>query len=140
MNSSIQKALLFVIALSTSIIAVQLIPISRKAYLYNLCRDYVLSQEQSYALISKDSGEEKNLEKAINKLNRNIKKLKLELEKELNLYPPLESQEQPAAFCQRIGIKWNAYYLHRLLNNEYLLLVRKGLYPYHFFNSLSDGL
>ena len=105
MNSSIQKALLFVIALSTSIIAVQLIPISRKAYLYNLCRDYVLSQEQSYALISKDLGEEKNLEKAINKLNRNIKKLRFELEKELNLYPPLESQEQPAAFCQRIGIK-----------------------------------
>ena len=93
------------IALSTSIIAVQLIPISRKAYLYNLCRDYVLSQEQSYALISKDLGEEKNLEKAINKLNRNIKKLRLELEKELNLYPPLKSQEQPAAFCQRIGIK-----------------------------------
>ena len=105
MSNSITKALLFVIALSTSIIAVQLIPISRKAYLYNLCRDYILSQEQSYALISKDSGEEKNLEKAINKLNRNIKKLKLELEKELNLYPPLESQEQPAAFCQRIGIK-----------------------------------
>ena len=105
MKSSINKALLFVIALSTSIVAVQLIPISRKAYLYNLCRYYVLSQEQSYALISKDSGEEKNLEKAINKLNRNIKKLKLELEKELNLYPPLESQEQPAAFCQRIGIK-----------------------------------
>ena len=105
MSNSITKALLFVIALSTSIIAVQLIPISRKAYLYNLCRDYVLSQEQSYALISKDLGEEKNLEKAINKLNRNIKKLKLELEKELNLYPPLESQEQPAAFCQRIGIK-----------------------------------
>ena len=105
MSNSITKALLFVIALSTSIIAVQLIPISRKAYLYNLCRDYVLSQEQSYALISKDSGEEKNLEKAINKLNRNIKKLKLELEKELNLYPPLESQEQPAAFCQKIGIK-----------------------------------
>jgi len=104
-SNSITKALLFVIALSTSIIAVQLIPISRKAYLYNLCRDYVLSQEQSYALISKDSGEEKNLGKAINKLNRNIKKLKLELEKELNLYPPLESQEQPAAFCQRIGIK-----------------------------------
>ena len=105
MSNSISKALLFVIALSTSIIAVQLIPISRKAYLYNLCRDYVLSQEQSYALISKDLGEEKNLEKAINKLNRNIKKLRFELEKELNLYPPLESQEQPAAFCQRIGIK-----------------------------------
>ena len=105
MSNSITKALLFVIALSTSIIAVQLIPISRKAYLYNLCRDYVLSQEQSYALIGKDTGEEKNLEKAINKLNRNIKKLRFELEKELNLYPTLESQEQPAAFCQRIGIK-----------------------------------
>ena len=105
MSNSITKALLFVIALSTSIIAVQLIPISRKAYLYNLCRDYVLSQEQSYALIGKDTGEEKNLKKAINKLNRNIKKLRFELEKELNLYPPLESQEQPAAFCQRIGIK-----------------------------------
>jgi len=105
MNNSITKALLFVIALSTSIMAVQLIPISRKAYLYNLCRDYVLSQEQSYALIGKDTGEEKYLEKSINKLNRNIKKLRLELEKELNLYPSLESQEQPAAFCQNIGIK-----------------------------------
>ena len=105
MNNSITKALLFVIALSTSIMAVQLIPISRKAYLYNLCRDYVLSQEQSYALIGKDTGEEKYLEKSINKLNRNIKKLRLELEKELNLYPSLESQEQPASFCQRIGIK-----------------------------------
>ena len=93
------------IALSTSIIAVQLIPISRKAYLYNLCRDYVLSQEQSYTLINRDTGEEKNLEKAIKKLNTNIKKLKFELEKEFNLYPPLKSQEQPAAFCQKIGIK-----------------------------------
>ena len=105
MNNSITKALLFVIALSTSIIAVQLITISRKAYLYNLCRDFVLSQEQAYELIRRDEEGEKNLEKAINKLNRNIKKLRLELEKELNLYPPLKSQEQPAAFCQRIGIK-----------------------------------
>ena len=104
MSNSITKALLFVIALSTSIIAVQLIPISRKAYLYNLCRDYVISQEQSYALINQDT-EEKNLEEAINKLNINIKKLRLELEKELNLYPPLESQEQPTAFCQKIGIR-----------------------------------
>ena len=105
MQDSINKALLFVIAMSTSIIAVQLIPISRKAYLYNLCRDYLLSQEKSYELISRDTGADKNLEKAINKLNINIKKLRLELEKELNLYPPLKSQEQPAAFCQRIGIK-----------------------------------
>ena len=104
MSNSITKALLFVIALSTSIIAVQLIPISRKAYLYNLCRDYVLSQEQSYALINRDT-EEKNLEEAMNKLKINIKKLRLELEKELNLYPPLGSQEQPSAFCQKIGIR-----------------------------------
>ena len=104
MSNSITKALQFVIALSTSIIAVQLIPISRKAYLYNLCRDYVLSQEQSYALINRDT-EEKNLEEAMNKLKINIKKLRLELEKELNLYPPLESQEQPIAFCQKIGIR-----------------------------------
>ena len=116
MNSSLQKALLFVIALSTSIIAVQLIPISRKAYLYNLCRDYVLSQEQSYNLISQDAGKEKNLEKAIKKLNINIEKLKLELKKELNLYPPLQSQEQPVAFCQKIGIKWNDYYSHHFSN------------------------
>ena len=84
---------------------VQLIPISRKAYLHNLCRDFVVSQEQAYELIRRDEGGEKNLEKAINKLNRNIKKLRLELEKELNLYPLLKSQEQPAAFCKRIGIK-----------------------------------
>ena len=105
MKSSINKALLFVIALSTSIIAVQLIPISRKAYLFNLCRDYVVSHEQAYELIRQDEGGGENLEKAINKLNRNIKKLRLQLEKELNLYPPLKSQEQPAAFCQKIGIK-----------------------------------
>ena len=93
------------IALSTSIIAVQLIPISRKAYLDNLCREYLLSQEQSYKLIgafkSGDKEEEKNLEKSIKKLNTNMKKLKLELEKELNLYTPLESPEQPAAFCEK---------------------------------------
>ena len=105
MKTSINKALLFVIALSTSIMAVQLIPISRKAYLYNLCQDFVVAQEQAYELIRRDEVGEKNLEKAINKLNRNIKKLRLELEKELGLYPALESQEQPAAFCQRIGIK-----------------------------------
>tara|TARA_B100001989_G_C24133940_1_gene266894 strand:+ start:173 stop:490 length:318 start_codon:yes stop_codon:yes gene_type:complete len=105
MKSSINKALFFVIALSTSIIAVQLIPISRKAYLYNLCRDFVVSQEQAYELIRRDEEGEKNLEKAINKSNRNNKKLRLELEKELNLYPPLKSQEKPSAFCQRIGIK-----------------------------------
>tara|TARA_B100001769_G_C21703728_1_gene388295 strand:- start:24 stop:356 length:333 start_codon:yes stop_codon:yes gene_type:complete len=108
-KNSLTKALLFVIALSTSIMAVQLIPISRKAYLYNLCRDYLVYQEQSYSLSSGyESGkeeEEKNFAKAVERLNINMKKLKLELEKELNLYPSIESQEQPAAFCQKIGIK-----------------------------------
>ena len=42
MNNSISKALLSVIALSTSIMAVKLIPISRKAYLFNLCRNDML--------------------------------------------------------------------------------------------------
>ena len=109
MKNSITKALLFVIALSTSIMAVQLIPISRKAYLYNLCRDYVVSQEQSYSLSNgyKSGNEEEEIKfaKAVEKLNINMKKLKLELEKELNIYPSLKSQEQPAAFCQKIGIK-----------------------------------
>ena len=109
MNSSIIKSLTFVIALATSVIAVQLIPISRKSYIDNLCREYFLYQELSYTLISDfksgDKKEEKDLEKALKELNINIEKLKLELEKELNLYPPLISQEQPAAFCQKIGLK-----------------------------------
>ena len=50
MNNSITKALLFVIALSTSIMAVQLVPISRKAYLFNLCRDYNAWWNESYLL------------------------------------------------------------------------------------------
>ena len=97
------------IALITSIMAVQLIPISRKAYLYNLCRDYVVSQEQSYSLSSGyksgNEEEEKKFAKAVERLNINMKKLMLKLEKELNIYPSLNSQEQPGAFCQKIGIK-----------------------------------
>ena len=97
------------IALSTSIIAIQLIPISRKAYLYNLCRGYLIYQEQSYSLSSGyksgNEKEEKKFAKAVERLNINMKKLKLELEKEFNIYPSLKSQEQPAAFCQKIGIK-----------------------------------
>ena len=49
MKNSITKALLFVIALSTSIMAVQLIPISRKAYLFNLCRDYNASWNTQFS-------------------------------------------------------------------------------------------
>ena len=50
MQNSITKALLFIIALSTSIMAVQLIPISRKAHLFNLCRDYNAWWNESYLL------------------------------------------------------------------------------------------
>ena len=32
--------------------------------------------------------------------------------------------------------KWNAYYYQIYKTNEHLLLVRKGLYPYHFSNWL----
>ena len=48
MNNSISKALLFVIALSTSIMAVQLIPISRKAKIYNLCMDAHALNKKAY--------------------------------------------------------------------------------------------
>ena len=50
MKNSITKALLFVIALSTSIMAFQLVPISRKAYLFNLCRDWNVLWNESYLL------------------------------------------------------------------------------------------
>ena len=67
-KNSLTKALLFVIALSTSIMAVQLIPISRKAYLYNLCRDYVVYQEQSYSLSSGYKSGNEEEEKSLLKL------------------------------------------------------------------------
>ena len=78
MNNSITKALLFVIALSTSIMAVQLIPISRKAYLFNLCRDYNASWNEGNLLANK-KGKEEELTKAVAKTNVYLKKIYKEL-------------------------------------------------------------
>ena len=78
MNNSITKALLFVIALSTSIMAVQLIPISRKAYLFNLCRDYNASWNECNLLANK-KGKEEELTKAVAKTNVYLKKIYKEL-------------------------------------------------------------
>ena len=106
MNNSITKSLLFVIALSTSIMAVQLIPISRKAYLFNLCRDYNACWNESYLLAdaykSGNKEKEEKYSKAIAKSNYYLQKIY----KELGINPPLHGQEAPYTFCQRIGFDW----------------------------------
>ena len=101
MNNSITKALLFVIALSTSIMAVQLIPISRKAYLFNLCRDYNAWWNEGRLLANK-KGKEEELTKAVAKTNVYLKKIY----KELGINPPLHGQEASYKFCERIGFDW----------------------------------
>ena len=106
MNNSITKALLFVIALSTSIMAVQLIPISRKSYLFNLCRDYNAAWNESYLLAdayksgNKEKGEKYS--KAIAKQNVYLAKIYIEL----GINPTLHGQEAPYTFCQSIGFDW----------------------------------
>ena len=106
MNNSITKALLFVIALSTSIMAVQLIPISRKAYLFNLCRDWNAWWNESYKLVdgykSGDEEKEKRYSKAIEKEGYYLQKIY----KELGIDPVLYGQEAPYTFCKRIGFDW----------------------------------
>jgi len=108
MNNLITKALLFVIALSTSIMAVQLIPISRKAYLFNLCRDYNAWSNESDLLANdlvkgdKDKNKEKEFSDAIDKSNVYLTKIY----KELGINPPLHGQEAPYTFCERIGFDW----------------------------------
>ena len=103
-NNSITKALLFVIALSTSIMAVQLIPISRKAYLFNLCRDYNAWWNESRLLADGyESGDkEKEFSDAVAKSNIYLKKIY----KELGINPPLHGQEASYKFCERIGFDW----------------------------------
>ena len=101
MNTSVTKALLFVIALSTSIMAVQLIPISRKAYLFNLCRDYNAWWNEGRLLANK-KGKEEELTKAVAKTNVYLKKLI----KELDITAPLHGQEAPYKYCERIGFDW----------------------------------
>ena len=101
MNTSVTKALLFVIALSTSIMAVQLIPISRKAYLFNLCRDYNAWWNEGRLLANK-KGKEEEFTKAVAKTNLYLKKLI----KELDITAPLHGQEAPYKYCERIGFDW----------------------------------
>ncbi len=106
MQDSITKTLLFVIALSTSIMAVQLIPISRKAYLFNLCRDWNAKWNESYLLAdaykSGNKEKEEKYSKAIDKQNYYLQKIY----KELGIDPVLHGQEAPYTFCQRIGFDW----------------------------------
>ena len=106
MQNSITKTLLFVIALSTSIMAVQLIPISRKAYLFNLCRDYNAWWNESYLLAdaykSGNKEKEEKYSKAVAKSNVYLTKIY----KELGINPLLHGQEAPYTFCQRIGFDW----------------------------------
>ena len=70
MNNSITKALLFVIALSTSVIAVQLIPISRKSKIYNLYIDAHALHKKANLQARIDNKVTKKLEQITNKLNR----------------------------------------------------------------------
>ena len=106
MNNLINKALLFVVALSTSIMSVQLIPISRKAYLFNLCRDYNVWWNESYLLAdnykSGNKEKEERYSKAIDKSNYYLQKIY----KELRIDPVLHGQEAPYTFCERIGFDW----------------------------------
>ena len=106
MQDSITKALLFVIALSTSIMAVQLVPISRKAYLFNLCRDWNAWWNESNLLAddykSGNKEKEERYSKAFEKSNYYLQKIS----KELGIDPVLHGQEAPYTFCQRIGFDW----------------------------------
>lgn len=107
MNNSITKAFLFIIALSTSIMAVQLIPISRKAYLFNLCRDYNAWSNESNQLSdgykSGDKEKEEAFSKAVAKSNVYLTKIY----KELGITFTLHGQEEPETSCQRIGFDWD---------------------------------
>ena len=106
MNNSIIKSLLFVIALGTSIMAVELVPISRQAYLFNLCRDYNAWWNESRLLAewyeSGNSEKEEEFSKSVAKSNYYLQKIY----KELNINAPLHGEEAPYKFCERIGFDW----------------------------------
>ena len=76
--------MLFIVALSTSVIAVQLIPISRKAHLFNLCRNWNSWWNESNLVASNyEKEDEKRLRKAIDKENYYLQ----EIYKELGVNP-----------------------------------------------------
>ena len=102
MNNSIEKALLFVIALSTSVIAVQLIPISRKAKIYNLCMDAHALHKKAYLQARIDDKVTKKLEQITNKLNR----LNPKLEKEFGFTYKEHGVEVIPDMCMYVDSDW----------------------------------
>ena len=106
MKDSITKALLFVIALSTSVMAVQLIPISKKANFFNLCREYRTWWRQG--IINADGYKSNDNEKA-NKFKKAIKKqnyYQQKIYREMNIQPENIGNEEVYTMCERVGFDW----------------------------------
>ena len=120
MKISIERSLLFVIAVGVSVIAVELLPTYRKDRIYNLCWEYKrLSKSLRSYSISKHNHEKNNHEKNKFRLSaedleyykkryeRNIKKINKilpQLEKEFDLVP-ISISKSPEPFdyhCLRI--------------------------------------
>ena len=102
MKNSITKALLFVIALSTSIMAVQLIPISRKAKIYNLCMDAHALHKKAYLQARIDDKVTNKLEKISDKIN----KLDPKLEKEFGFTYKEHGVEAIPSMCLYLNSDW----------------------------------
>ena len=102
MKSSINKVLLFVIALSTSIMAIQLIPISRKAKIYNLCMDAHALHKKAYLQARIDDKVTEKLEKISDKIN----KLDPKLEKEFGFTYKELGVEMIPSMCIYIDSDW----------------------------------
>ena len=102
MNNLITKALLIIIAISTSVIAVQLIPISRKAKIYNLCMDAQALHKKAYLQARIDDKVTKKLEQITNKLNR----LNPKLEKEFGFTYKEHGVEVIPDMCIYIDSDW----------------------------------
>ena len=102
MKSSINKVLLFVIALSTSIMAIQLVPISRKAKIYNLCMDAHALHKKAYLQARIDDKVTKKLEKITDKIN----KLDPKLEKEFGFTYKEHGVEDIPSMCLNLNSDW----------------------------------
>ena len=106
MNNSITKALLFVIALSTSVMAVQLIPISKKANFFNLCREYRTWWGQG--IINADGYKSNDNEKAnkYKKANKKTTYYQQKIYREMNIKPENIGDEEDYRMCERVGFDW----------------------------------
>ena len=102
MKSSINKVLLFVIALSTSIIAIQLVPISRKAKIYNLCMDAHALHKKAYLQARIDDKVTNKLKKITYKIN----KLDPKLEKEFGFTYKEHGVESIPSMCLYLNSDW----------------------------------